>query len=235
MANAPADFPTHTAEQIVYQLAAEIPEIRSFRSDGRLHIESPDISQGIGVSIRASLADSLYAKLRGPLSIEVAVVLITADSILAHDKLNHKYYYGSLAMADQFVAGADEPGLLARTLLGLIVPSVTETTTVVADSQYYYLEISDPAGSPREFWTIDPALWRVVDMHEQSHDGTILARRAFSSFDVVDEMVIPRTVELSSPAQQISVTVEHQQLTLNPHDLTFPFSRPRDVTLAPLD
>ncbi|MCH7639955.1 MAG: DUF4292 domain-containing protein [Bacteroidetes bacterium] len=232
---APAGFPGHTAEQIAYQLATQAPAIRAFRSEGRLHIESPTISQGVGISIRASLADSLYAKLRGPLSVEVARTLITADSILAHDKLNHKFYYGPLAVMDRYVPGAGEPGLLAKTLLGMIVPTVTESTTVEADSQYYYLSMMDAAGHLRERWTVDPALWRVVRMEERASDGSILTRRTFSSFDVVDDVVLPRHVELSSPTEGITVSIEHQQLTVNPDPLTFPFSRPRDVEFIPLE
>jgi len=233
--DAPADFPGHTAEQIAYQLDAGAQDLRSFRSEGRFEIESPPISQGVGISIRASLTDSLYAKLRGPLSIEVARMLITADSILAHDKLNNKFYYGPLAVADRYVPGGGEPGLLARTLLGIIAPSVTESTTVEADSQYYFVAVLDVAGSVREHWTVDPALWRVVQMEERTADGVVLVRRTFSSFDVVDQVVVPRHVELSSPADSITITIEHEQLTLNPDPLTFPFSRPRDVESIPLE
>ena len=232
---APADFPGHTAEQIAYQLATQAPDIRAFRSEGRLHIESPTISQGIGVSIRASLADSLYAKLRGPLSLDVGRTLITADSILAHDKLNHKFYYGPLEVMDRYVPGAGEPGILAKTLLGMIAPTVTESTMVEADSQFYYVSVMDAAGHIREHWTVDPALWRVVRMEERATDGTVVTSRAFSSFDVVDDFVLPRHVELSSPAEGITITIEHRQLTMNPDPLTFPFSRPRDVELIPLE
>ncbi len=235
LANAPAYFPNHTAEQVAYQLALGMPNIRSFRSEGRLHIQSPTISQGVGVSIRASLADSLYAKLRGPLNIEVAVALVTADSILAHDKLNRKLYFGSLAVADRYVAGADEPGLLARTLLGMVKPLVAEHTTIDADSQFYFLRMTDSAGRLRELWTVDPALWRVVAVEERGPDGAVQTRRVFTSFDTVDGVVLPRGVELSSPSRQISITVEHQQLTLNPANLSFPFSRPRDVSRVRLE
>ena len=233
--DAPADFPGHTAEQIAYQLATGANDIHSFRSEGRLHIESPTFSQGVGVSIRASLADSLYTKLRGPLSIEIARTLITADSILAHDKLNHKFYYGALTVMDRYVPGAGEPGLLAKTLLGLIVPTVTESTTVEADSQYYYVSVMDAAGHVRERWTVDPALWRVVRMEERAADGTVMTSRAFSSFDVVDDVVLPRHVVLSSAAEGITISIEHRQLTVNPDPLTFPFSRPRDVEFIPLE
>ncbi len=234
-ADAPADFPNHTVEQVVYRLAAGTAGIRSFRSEGRLNVESHNISQGVGVSIRASLVDSLYAKLRGPLNIEVAVTLITADSILAHDKLNRDFYYGPLRVADRYVPGADKPGLLARTLLGLIVPLVDENTNLNADGHFYYITKLDESGRIRERWAIDPAIWRVTRMEEFSADGTVITRRSFSSFDTVNAVVLPRTVELSSPARGITISIEHQQLTLNPIPLTYPFSRPRDVEFIRLE
>ncbi len=234
-ADAPADFPNHTVQQIAYQLAAQQPQVRTFRSEGRLEIETQQISQGAGISIRASLADSVYAKLRGPLNIEVGRALVTADSILAHDKLRRKYYFGPLAVTDRYVAGSGEPGLLAQTLVGLIVPTVTEAMTVDAADQYYHLSVKDGAGHLRQHWTIDPALWRVIRMEERASDGTVLTSRVFSSFDTVNNIVIPRTVELSSPSRGITITVEHQQLTLNPSSITYPFSRPRDVEFISLE
>src|SRR5690606_32975141 len=88
-ASAPADYPHHTAEQIVYQVQTATAGLTAFRSEARVRIESPRLSQRVGASIRASLADSLTASLRGPLSLNVGRALVTADSFFAVDLLNN--------------------------------------------------------------------------------------------------------------------------------------------------
>lgn len=227
-ATAPADFPNHTAEQIIWQLASRDSLIGSYRSDGRLHVDSPEMSQGIGMSVRASMVDTLYAQLRGPLALDVGRALVTGDSIFAHDKLNRKFYYGALSTVENYVPGGGAPGLLSRTLIGAIYPTLTEgaTVTVESDSLLYRVTVT---GLVIQRWVIDPSVWRVVSMEELSPTGEVRTSRAFAEFDVIDQLVLPRHVTLSSPMDNLTVTMEHRNLTVNPEELSYPFSRPRDV------
>src|SRR5690606_28731887 len=121
-AAAPADFPHHTAEQIVYRLTEAAAGVARFRTDARAACETPEGTQRVGASLRARVADSVYASLRGPLGITVGRGLVTADSFFAYDQLNARFYLGPLAVADAYVPGAGAPGALGHTLLGLLVP-----------------------------------------------------------------------------------------------------------------
>jgi hypothetical protein len=233
-AEAPADFPHHTAEQIVYQLTAATAGVGTYRSEARVEVETPEGSQGVSASLRARVADSVYAALRGPLGINVGRGLATADSFFAHDQLGNRFYLGPLATADAYVPGAGEPGALGRTLLGLLVPDPAVAWEIRADSASYVLT-SPPSGSPRLQYVVDPALWRVTALEETGPDGAVVTRRLFSAFDVVDGVVVPRRVLLAAPRDGLAVTVEHRQLTLNPEALDFPFRRPDDAEVIRLE
>ncbi|MDX1438409.1 MAG: DUF4292 domain-containing protein [Rubricoccaceae bacterium] len=237
-AETPSAFPNHSFWQIQAELAARDSLVRTFRSDGRVHFEGPEISQGAGIGIRASLTDTLYARIRGPLAIDVGRALITADSIFAHDKLSNKYYYGRLAVVDQYVVGGSTPGLLARSLLGVIYPVAdgSREVTVEADSAHYTVTLApDVQTGISERWTIDPAIWRVVRMEEFFRDGTPYTLREFSEFDVLGEAVFPRLVQLSSLVDGLTMTVRHQNLAVNPDDISYPFEHPSDAEMIRLE
>jgi hypothetical protein len=223
-AEAPADFPNHTAAQIIRQVAAATGGVQSFSSEARVHVSSPALSQSLGASLRANLTDSVFAALRGPLSISVGRGLATADSFLAYDQLNRRLYLGPLAAADRYVPGAGAPGALAHTLLGLLVPEAEVSWQVVPASATYVL--TEPGTNGRRRYTVDPALWRVTALEELAADGSVLQRRTFDAFDVVDGFVMPRRITLTSPPDGSEVVIEHERLTLDPADLTFPFRRP---------
>lgn len=232
-AEAPADFPNHTAVQIIRQIAASTGGVASFSSEASVRVTSPALSQSLGASLRARLADSVFATLRGPLSINVGRGLVTADSFLAYDQLNRRLYVGPLAAAERYVPGAGAPGALAHTLLGLLVPAPEVAWQVTPTSTAYVL--SEPGTAVRRRYTVDPALWRVTALEELAPDGTVLRRRTFAAFDVVDGFVAPRRVTLESPPDGSEVVIEHERLTLDPPDLTFPFRRPADAEVIRLE
>ncbi|NNF59444.1 MAG: DUF4292 domain-containing protein [Rhodothermaceae bacterium] len=232
-AEAPADFPNHSALQIVQQVTTSTDGLTAFSSEARVQIESPSLSQSIGASLRASLTDSVYASLRGPLSISVGRGLVTADSFLAYDRLNRRFYLGTLAMADRYVPGAGEPGMLARTLIGHLVPEIEVPWQVTPNAATYVL--TEPGTEVRRRYTVDPALWRVTAYEELAPDGTVLNRRTFTAFDVIEGLVAPRQITLASPPSASEIVIEHRRLILNPDDLTFPFQRPSDVETIRLD
>jgi hypothetical protein len=233
-AEAPADFPHHTAAQIVYQLTVATAGVAGYRSEARVELAGPRGSQGVGASLRVRVADSVFAALRGPLGINVGRGLATADSFFAHDLLNGRLYLGPLAVAEAYVPGAGAPGALGHTLLGLLVPDPAVDWEVHADSARYVL--TGPAsGTTTARYVVDPALWRVTALEEAAPDGVVLTRRRFEAFDVVDGVVVPRRVVLAAPPDSLTVTVEHRQLTLNPEGLDFPFRRPDDAETIRLE
>lgn len=233
-ADAPADFPYHTAAQIVYRLTAATAGVAAYRSEARVEVETPNGDQGISASLRVRVADSVFAALRGPLGLNVGRGLVTADSFLAHDLLNGRFYLGPLTAADAYVPGAGEPGALGRTLLGFLVPDGSVAWEVQADSVSYVLTEPE-AGGVRRRYVVDPALWRVTALDEVDADGTVLTRCLFSAFDVVDGIIISRRVVLTAPPEGLAVTVEHRQLTLNPTALDLSFRRPSDAEVIRLE
>lgn len=228
---APADFPNHTAGQIVLlmETVAARDSIAAFSSQARVAIRSPERDADLSATIRQRAADTLWASARGPFGIEVARALATLEAVEVWDKLNGRLYVGSVAAAAAFLPSAVGTRELFDVLLGRLRPEAAEGWSVRSDSSTYVLTAAD--GSQR--FTVDPAVWRTV-RYERFAAGSLVDERTFSAFDLVDGRVLPRRVALRSPREGGSLTVEHRTLTLNPARLDFPFS-PGDAERIPLD
>ena len=228
---APADFPNHTAEQIVLlmETVAAQDSIAAFSSQAQAEIRSPERDADLAATIRQRAADTLWASARGPFGIEVARALATAETVEVWDKLGGRLYVGSVAAAAQFLPSEVGTEELFDTLLGRLRPEAAEAWSVARDSSTYTLtsERGDRA------FTVDPASWRAV-RYRRFDGGSLVDERTFSAFDVVEGRVLPRRVALRNPAQQAGLTIEHRSLTLNPARLEFPFS-PGDAEVVPLD
>lgn len=219
-----AGYPNHTPEQIRALVEASVGRVQAYRSEARVEAESGGRDLRVSAGLRARLADTLFAVVRGPLGIEGGRALVTPDSFFAHDKLGGRLLYGAAGAAERYVPGASAPGALARALLGLDVPDVGPGWTVRPDSGRYVL--AAPGGA--ETWTISPQTWRVLLVQARAADGRPITRR-YDDFAAVGGVVVPRLAVLASPADGATLRVEHREITLNPATLEFPFSPPPDL------
>ena len=219
-----AGYPNHSAVDIAEAMTASVSQVRAYRAESRLDAERGGRSFDVTASIRARLADSLVAIVRGPLGIEGGRALVTADSFYAIDRLNGRFYLGDVSAAERYVPGAGTPGRLARVLLGLEVPDVGPGWTVRPASGRYLLVA--PGGS--QTWTIDPRFWRATSVAEIALDGRRLSR-TYGDFGAAGGVVFPRRVVLTSPSDSARLTLEHREVVLNPSELRLSFSPPDDA------
>jgi hypothetical protein len=222
-----AGYPDHSAEQIVEAMTASVARVGSYRAESRLDAERGGRSYDLTSSIRARLADSLVAIVRGPLGIEGGRALVTADSFFAIDRLNGRLYVGAAEAAEQFIPGAGDRGRLARALLGLDVPEPGPGWTVRPANGRYVLV----APGATQTWTIDPRLWRAASVVEVAADGRRVSR-TYSDFGVVGGLVFPRRVVLASPTDSAQLIIEHREVTFNPVDLRLSFSPASDLEVV---
>ena len=235
-ATLPDAFPNHTAAQIRALMASSVADVATFSTESRASLESASRSLSFGVSLRARLTDSITVAGRGPLGIDALRGLVTPDSFLAHDKLNNRLYYGPLAAAERYVPGAVSSEALGRALVGLLVPDDRADWTVTADSAYYVLAApTEGGGATRQTWTVDPRTWRPVRIVEAAADGSVVVERRYSEFGAVGGVAVPQRVDLTNPAEGVTVTVTHQRIALNPDGLRLRFDRPRDAQPYPVD
>lgn len=222
-------FPDHSVAQIVAAVGSSVGRVQSVAADGKIEIVQDGRSQDATFSLRARLtgrpSDSVTVVVRGPLGIEGARGVATADSFFAADRLHRRLYVGRVDAVERYVAGGGSPEQLARTVLGLLVPDPAEAWTVTPTETHYVLRAPLSGGGRREV-TVDPALWRVVRVRDLAPGGTVRAAQEVSDFDRVDGVVVPRRVRVVGGG--IEARLEHRTIALNPSDLRLRFRRPDD-------
>ena len=216
-------FPDHSTEQIIAAVEASVAPVLSAAADGDLAITSPDGDQQATFSLRARLADSVTVTVRGPLGVVAGRALVTPDSVFVVNSLSDQILVGPAGFADTFVPGASVDGRIARAALGLLVPERgVAWTRTVADGTYR-LSGPLPGGGGREY-TVDPRLWRVVQVREFGPDRRQVGVQTAGAFDTVDGVVMPRRVTIEGADGR--ATLEHRRLLVNPDDLRLRFVRP---------
>jgi hypothetical protein len=223
----PAEFPNHSAAQIVTLMSAQAgaDSLVAFSSQAKVAVRTPDRNADLSATIRQRAADTLWATARGPFGIEVARARATPDSFAVHDKLNDRLYVGATAAAAAFLPTPVDTHELFATLLGSLRPDGSGAGWTVrvdglSDGERYYT-LADAAG--RHVFVVDPSTWRTV-RYEGYVDGVLIDERTFSAFDRIDGRILPRRVEIRNPQAETGLMIEHRRLSLNPVDLSFPFS-----------
>lgn len=223
----PDAYPYHTAEQIGAAISASAAPVDFYSADGRIEIESPEIDQSATYSIRSRFADSTVINVRGPLGIEVGRALVTPEEFLGYDKFNKRLFVGDPAVAERFVPGAGDSRVLAEAMAGLLAPEADAAWTVTPDSGRY-LMVHRRADGTRRILVIDPGLWRVTLAQEVDASNAVVAEQQFSAFDTIDGVIMPRRIVLVAPPRNTRLTLEHNNLDINPEDFRLRFRAPSD-------
>lgn len=215
----PAGFPNHSVEDILGKLTLSPDTLAALQAKASLDVKMQQQSGRVTATINYRRNDSLYMSMSAALGIEVARILVTPDSFFAYNRIEKKLEYGSLAYAEAAlpvpVSGVDG----FREMLGLGVPDPGVPWRLAPDSATYVL--TDPRGRRR--YVVDPAVWRVARYEEYAPDGTLVEERAYSEYDRVGGLYLPRRILFRRPLDDTRVSLFYRELTLNPPALRFAF------------
>ncbi len=215
-ADVPADFPNHSARDIIYEIRSDTDDLESFSGRAQLNIQSPSQRGSYSATIRSRRGDSLFLSV-GQFGFEGLRALVTPDSFYVYDLLRNRVTYGSVDEAAQSLpipVGGDD---VFRSLLGTIVPSADADWRLNAGGRYYTL-----AGRSRgQTMVVDPAIWRVIRYEERDADGELIEERLYSDFQEFDGRMLPRRVTINVPPQETTVSLVYRDLSLNPSSLDF--------------
>jgi len=215
----PAGFPNHTPSEIVSNIAIASEGLDSLKSKSRIRFDTPERRGSVNLNIAYRKSDSLFASVRITFGIEAARVLITPDSFFVYQRVGKKLYFGEAEMIKVFFPTPAPMDELFPSLTGTIIPDQSAEWQVRADSSYYYLV----SGDGRQTYTVDPRIWRVVNMEARSAGGQVVETRTFSDFDWFGSSILPRRLEATRPMDGQKVWVYHRSIEVNPPELSLTF------------
>ena len=212
-----AASPGYTVSEILSKLPRPPAVLDTLYATAEVSVTSPDESGRFSARISYRKADSMLVRVRFPLGIEGARVLVTSDSVYVYDRIEKVLISGTpermSAVLPVAVAGTD----LVELATGFILPDPGVDWSLRWDSLRY--ELRHPDGSER--YLIDTETWRVVHAEYRNGDGNITEQRWYLSFAELGGVVIPRRVSVSHPMDDVRLVMALRTLDTHPGPLSF--------------
>ncbi len=215
----PPGFPDHQLSEIVANVEVASGGLVSLKSKSRIRYDIPDRKGSANLNISFRKSDSLLASVRIAFGIEAARALITSDSFFVYQRIGRKLYYGEAEMIKAFFPMPAPMAELFPSLTATIIPDPAEEWQVTVDSLYYYLV----SGDRRQTYTVDPRIWRIVNMEVRSAEGQVVETRSFSDFDWFGSSILPRRIVAVRPVDGQKIWVYHRSIEVNPSELSLTF------------
>lgn len=220
-----------TAAEIVDRLPSYPAELDTLEAEADVQVSAPEENGRFRARIAYRRADSMLIRVRFPLGIEGARVLVTPDSAFVYDRIEKQLIAGTpetiSAALPVAVAGTD----LVDMATGFYEPDPAAEWRIAADSVQLVLERMDG----RVRMIIDPDRWRVTHLQLRSSEGTILEERWYMNFTLFNQILLPRRMALSRPSEDTRLTMVLRDLDASPGTMSFDLDVDSDVRRIRLD
>ena len=193
--------------------------------EAQVAVSSPEQSGRFTAVVHASGTDSLLARIRFPLGIEGARVLIAEDSAFVYDRISGTVYRSSVRAMEAVLPGSFVGESMVEETLGFLRPDPGVQWMKSSDSTRYYLHSPDSLLR----YTIDPLRWRIEQIQQKAEDGTMIEQRWYLDFGMMDGVLVPKRSILSRPPEDTRVAVGLKKLDANRKNLDFNLAPKDDV------
>jgi outer membrane lipoprotein-sorting protein len=202
--------------------------IHSIAGEGRISIETPDISQNGSFILTLQKPDSVLIKLQGPFGIKVGTALVTRTDFLFYNSLENKVITGlsSTENLDRILhvrLSFDEllNMFAGGTFLETDLRAPDETR--VEDDQYIYTYTS--TNTCRKYW-IDPTTLFIRKVQFLDQNGTLELEQTFRNFEDVNGVAMPTTIRFVQPISHQRLTFTYSEILVNTNNLHLTFTIP---------
>jgi hypothetical protein len=208
-------------------------KIKSLKGNGNISLESEAGGNSGNFKVNVLKPDSLHLSITGPFGINVAKALITKDTFFFHDAFNNVMVSGkttnknlgeilrvSIGFDDIMSVVAGAPDFLRETGIKPQVDLKSEDNEVVliykneGNIIKYYINLKNKYISKRVVY---------------SGSGKITKEETYQNYYEKNEMWIPRSIRVSLPIENQSLSLYFEKQDFNSDDLNFSFSIPKDT------
>ena len=213
----PDAFPNHTVREILEKLPATPPAFDTLYAETLVAVSSPEENGRFSTRIAYRRNDSLLVRIRFPLGIEGARVLVAGDSAWIYDRVHDEVAYGLIADVARVLPGAILGPNLIDDALDFIKPDPNIDWRLTSDTLRYHLISPD---ATRRI-VVDPAIWRVVHVESRDPAGTVLEQRWYTEFSSINEHVLPLRLTMSRPVDDTRLSMVIREIDTTPGRLSF--------------
>jgi len=218
-------LPQLSAESILDRLPEMPEELHTLTAEALVSVSHPDENGRFTARIAYRQGDSMLVRVRFPLGVEGARVLVTADSAFVYDRIDNRLVAGRPETISELLPIAVAATNLVETATGFARPSSSAAWDVSRDSTRYRLDSRD--GRWRMF--VDPTISRIAYLEERDPDGTIVEQRWYTEFRRFSGLLLPSRMNLSRPPQDTRLSMALRRLDTEPRDLDFGLGLKQDT------
>jgi len=208
----PDTFPNHSIEAVLTRLPAFPESLNRVKLEAQIAVASPETDGRFTAFVESRRNDTLFARIKFPMGIEGARVLITTDSAFTYDRIENVVYRGSSSQVKQLFPGSILSLDLIEQATGFVIPDPAVSWELQHDSTRYYIHAPD--GAIR--YSVDPVTFRIEHIQYRDTDGSISAQRWYLDYRSVKGVVVPTRTIFVQPALDTRLSMSLRALDTNP-------------------
>jgi hypothetical protein len=188
-------------------------------------VSSPEENGRFSTRIAYRRGDSLLVRIRFPLGIEGARVLVASDSAWIYDRVHEEVVFGSVDAVARLLPAVMIGPNMVEDALDYVRPDPAVAWILTSDTLRYHL--TAPDSSIRI--VVDPKLWRVVHVEYRDREGMVLEQRWYTDFRNINQHVLPLRVIVSRPQEDTRMSMAVRDIDTDPGPLSFDLGLKRDT------
>jgi Domain of unknown function (DUF4292) len=229
--------------ELYRRVAENYRRLQTFKGNGPLTIESPQIRFNTIAKILAVKPDSLFIKVEAGFGVDVGFFFVDRRQFASFSPLDNVYYYGETEKMRELMLFRMELSYdeMMSSILGAALPLFDSTFTVTRDGDEYRFDgrreqqfagAISPAMSTNGFHAdsvmaeAETVEWRltywvnagrgVVTKAEQRYEnGDLYARQEFKRFRQVRGIWLPQLIQMERPADHERMTIFYNHIEAN--------------------
>ena len=224
------------SERLINKLEANRRKIKNFEGIGVFEIESDQYSNSANFQIVMQKPDSIYFSVLGPFGIELAQALVTQDDYVFYDALQNTAYRGKVN--DDILKNIFKINLSFSDLLDAFIGSVNLTSNLYkqpsnysVDGEQYVLTYVDKDNELTSVYKVDIRQLGITNYTLISDDKTIDLEGKYSKFELIENVAIPFSIEISNKVQNQEVKIRYKNIEANSRGLKVKFELPDDAEI----
>lgn len=224
------------SERLINKLEANRRKIKNFEGIGVFEIESDQYNNSANFQIIMQKPDSIYFSVLGPFGIELAQALVTKEDYVFYDAIQNTAYQGNVT--DDILRNIFKIDLSFSDLLDAFIGSVNLTPNLYkqpnnysVDGEQYVLTYVDKDNELTSVYKVDIRQLGITNYTLTSDDKTVDLEGKYSKFELIENVAIPFSIEISNKVQNQEVKIRYKNIIANSKGLKVKFELPDDAEI----
>jgi len=230
------NFELLPSERLINKLEANRRKIKNFEGVGVFEIESELYNNSANFQVVMQKPDSIYFAVLGPFGIELAQALVTKDNYIFYDAIQNTAYTGKVN--DDILKNIFKINLSFSDLLDAFIGSVNLTPNLYkqpdnysVQGEQYVLTYINKDSELKSVYKVDIRQLGITDYSLTSFDKTINLEGKYSKFELIENVAIPFSIEISNKVQNQDVKIKYKNIYANSKGVKVKFELPDDAEI----